>query len=146
MHLFSKTIPPLRGYTSYNRNPPAPCLSDLWRIPPFFKTLITLRTPGRNTAPPVSSHITQRSLAHLPHSSTMPKQNSAAPLATGALARQKQRSICFCLDFLLHFFIKKKVETLKRLGFCPHESLSVEIYTRSVVNLCVACNDKTDHH
>ena len=38
-------------------------------------------------------------------------KNSDAPLATGAPARQKQRSICFCLDFLLHFFIKKKVET-----------------------------------
>ena len=38
--------------------------------------------------------------------------------ATGALARQKQRSNCFCLDFFAPLFVsRQKVEEEKRNSF-----------------------------
>ena len=82
-----------------HRNLPAPCLSDTRRIPPFYQTLIALRTPGRNTAPPVSSHITQRSLASMASLIYHAQTKLHRPTCHWCAGRTKGRSHSFVLDF-----------------------------------------------
>lgn len=83
---------------------PAPCSAILPNTI-YFKNSRAERSASR-----VLAYHAAEFLPICPTHPPCSNNNSDAPLATGALARQKQRSICFCLDFLLHFFIKKKVE------------------------------------
>jgi len=76
----------------------------------------------------------------------MPKQNSAAPLATGALA-VPAAELSPGLDFLLHFFIKKKVEEEQRNSFQPkqHDSAHSRA-TLHAIALQQASTPKQDEH
>jgi len=89
---------PLRNHNHFQR-----------LVPPFFKPLITLRTPGRNTAPPVSSNITQRSLASIASLIHLVKTKLRRLTCHRCVGRTKGRSHSFVLEFsLVTFFVSRQ--------------------------------------
>gem|GEM_PF-4339567 len=73
-------------------------------VPPFYKTLFTLRKPGRNTAPPVSSHNTQRSLVSIAslihHAQTITPMLHLPQVRRPSRRRSIRRDLIFCSTFL----------------------------------------------